>query len=101
MAVSWIGHALGLDGGAFYNFYSGFGQAVGSITLLGGIFTFWRHKRCHVTGCHRLGRMKVYDSEWTVCPKHHPSGEATPEKIDQHHRARLADHGDRYGDSTS
>lgn len=79
--MNWIDHALGLDGGALYNFYSGFGQAVGSITLLGGLFTFLNQRKCAVDGCRGRGRMKI--GEWTVCPSHHPDGAPTPEKIKQ------------------
>ena len=77
--MSWIQHALGFDGGDFYNFYSGFGSAVGSITLLGGLWSFLRQRRCQVDGCRHAGKMKV--GEWTVCPQHHPEGPVTPEKI--------------------
>lgn len=84
-----LGHFFGIDGGGFYNFYSGFAQAIGSITLLGGLGTFWLHKVCHVHNCHRLGRMKIEGSEWTVCHKHHPAGPATVDKITAHVQARL------------
>jgi len=79
--VDWIEHALGTDGGAFYHFYSGFGAAVGSITLLGGLLTFLTQRICQVDGCRGRGKMKV--GEWTVCAGHHPDGAPTPEKIKQ------------------
>ena len=81
--VSWIEHALGLDGGPIYNFYSGFGQAVGSITLLGGLFTYLNQRKCSVEGCRQRGKVKLPGTDWTVCAGHHPDGPLTQAKIDE------------------
>lgn len=80
--VEWmreLAHVLGVDGGSYYHFYSGFAAAVGSLSILGGIWTYWLHKRCGVEGCRHLGKMQA--GPWTVCPGHHPDGPPTPEKL--------------------
>lgn len=79
--MNWIGHLLGTDGKGYYDFYSGFAQAVGSIALLGGVAAFVHRHNCHVKGCWRLGKARVQGTEWVVCHHHHPDGHATVEKI--------------------
>lgn len=86
--VDWLNHALGTDGGAFYRFYSGFGTAIGSITLLGGLATFFQTRRCQVDGCTAVGKRTVPGTDWKVCPGHHPDGPLTQEKIERHMRDR-------------
>lgn len=72
-----IGHLFGTDGGAFYYFYSGFGAALSSVTIFGGLVTYLRQRRCSVDGCHHRGKVEV--NGWTVCPAHHPDGPLTLE----------------------
>ena len=70
---------VGTDGGPFYYFYSGFGAALSSITIFGGLLTFWRHEKCQVEGCHQPGKVEI--DGWTVCPGHHPDGPLTQENL--------------------
>lgn len=79
--IGYLSHVLGIDGGSFYNFYSGFAAAVGTLSILGGIATYWSNKRCAVDGCRHPAKMQA--GPWRVCPGHHPHGPATPEKLRQ------------------
>jgi hypothetical protein len=79
-----VNHLLGLDGQGGYYFWSGIAQGVGSVGLLGGAYALYRKHTCHVGHCHRLAKQKIDGSEWMVCHKHHPAGEATVEKIAAH-----------------
>jgi hypothetical protein len=81
LPVDWIAHLFGTDGGPFYYFYSGFGAALSSVTIFGGLLTFWRHEKCQVEGCHQRGKVEV--NGWTVCPGHHPDGPLTQENLER------------------
>jgi hypothetical protein len=84
-------HFLGIDGGSYYYFYSGIAAAAGTLSLLGGIATYWSNKKCAVDGCRHPGKMQA--GPWRVCPGHHPHGQATPEKLRQWADAQAASEG--------
>lgn len=83
-------HFLGFDGQEWYSFWSGVGADLGQVVLLGGAVAFYRKHECHVRGCHRLGRQRIAGKQWVVCHKHHPDGDATVDKINEHVRSRSA-----------
>lgn len=82
--VEWIRdlpHILGTDGGSYYYFYSGIAAALGTLSVVGGLATYWSNKRCAVDGCRHSAKMQA--GPWRVCAGHHPHGPATPEKLRQ------------------
>ena len=64
---------LGLDGGPWYNFFSGL---FGVLVIGGGlIYNAWvnaRRHNCHQPGCWRVGRFPVEGTAWMACHRHHP-----------------------------
>jgi hypothetical protein len=84
LRVSGLGHLFGTDGGDLYDFYSGFAQAIGSITLLGGLIALGRKHNCHVKGCWRIGRQQIEGKNWLLCHKHHPDGRPTSQDVLDH-----------------
>lgn len=74
-------HVLGCDQGAWYGFWSGLGNDLGGVALLGGLAALLRRHNCHVHTCWRMGRHRVEGTEWTVCRKHHPSGSPTHQEV--------------------
>jgi hypothetical protein len=74
-------HLLGLDGGDWYNFFSGiFGVLVFGGGLLTTAYVTARKHNCHQPGCWRVGRLPVQGTAYVVCHRHHPSP-PTPETI--------------------
>jgi hypothetical protein len=85
-----IGHLVGSDGGAWYNFWSGLGADIGGLTLLCGAYGIYRKHNCHVGGCWRIAKQQVIGTSWMVCHRHHPEGRPTAEQVAQVHSKILA-----------
>ena len=65
---------LGLDGGPFYNFFSGlFGVLVITGGLVANAWVNARRHNCHQPGCWRVGRLPVQGTAFVVCHRHHPN----------------------------
>ncbi len=61
--------------GASYQFWSGIGSDFGEVTLVFGVYLFWRHHNCKVRRCWRFHWHTSSDHDGAlVCRKHHPSG---------------------------
>ena len=80
-----LGHVLGSDGRAWYNFWSGFGADLGEVAFLGAAIGVYRKHNCHVQGCWRIAKQQVVGTSWVVCHHHHPEGRPTAEQIAQVH----------------
>ena len=66
-------HVFGLDGGAFYNFFSGiFGVLVFGGGMLTTAYVTARKHNCHQPGCWRVGHLPVDGTPFVVCHRHHP-----------------------------
>ena len=85
-----LGHVLGSDGRAWYNFWSGFGADLGEVAFLGAAIGVYRKHNCHVHGCWRIAKQQVVGTSWMVCHKHHPEGRPTADQIAQVHSKILA-----------
>ena len=84
-------HFLGLDGGAWYNFFSGlFGVLVVSVGLLWNAWVNARRHNCHQPGCWRVGRFPVDGTRLAACRRHHPSP-PNPETIQERYHLYLGD----------
>jgi hypothetical protein len=93
IVVMGLGHVLGSDGRAWYNFWSGFGADLGEVAFFGAAIGVYRKHNCHVHGCWRIAKQQVVGTSWMVCHKHHPEGRPTPEQIAQvHSRILRAEH---------
>ena len=79
-------HFLGIDGGPFYNFFSGiFGVLVFGGGLLTTAYVTARKHNCHQPRCWRVGRLPVQGTAYVVCRKHHPSPPAEDTIRDRWH----------------
>jgi len=88
--MHWV-HWSGVDGGAFYNFFSGiFGVLVFGGGLVTTAYVTARKHNCHQPRCWRIGRFPVDGTRLIACRKHHPSPPA-PETIQQHYHIYLGD----------
>jgi hypothetical protein len=71
--MSWS-RLFGLDGGPFYNFFSGL---FGVLVITGGlVVNAWvnaRRHNCHQPRCWRVGRLPVQGTAYVVCRRHHPN----------------------------
>lgn len=78
----WFIHFFGIDDGTSqqYLFWSGLGSDLGEVALLGGLVQIYRSNRCHVDGCHRIGRHHI--QHYRVCRIHHPG---VPDKVTAEH----------------
>lgn len=81
--MNWLSHILGMDNlsGQWYGFWSGFGSDVGELAIVGALYTQVRRHNCHVRKCWRVGRHKVYGTDFVVCRMHHPDGDPTPHDV--------------------
>jgi len=78
-----VWRVLGLDGGPFYNFFSGlFGVLVITGGLVANAWVNARRHNCHQPGCWRVGRLPVQGTAFVVCHRHHPNP-PTKETIQQ------------------
>jgi hypothetical protein len=75
--VMGLGHVLGTDGRAWYDFWSGFGADIGGLAFLGAGIGLYRKHNCHVHRCWRIAKQQVEGTTWMVCHKHHPDGKPT------------------------
>lgn len=66
-----------------YKFWSGIGNDL-PIYLLGVLPLWWHQRKCHVSGCHRLGRYTL--KHYKLCKRHHP---LVPTKVTHLHIAKL------------
>ena len=81
-----MGHYLGTDGGAWYNFYSGiFGVPVFGAGLLTTAWVTARRHNCHEPRCWRVGRFPVEGTAWSACRRHHPAPPQRGSIREQHH----------------
>jgi hypothetical protein len=88
-----LGHVLGSDGRAWYNFWSGFGADIGELAFVGAVVGLYRKHNCHVHGCWRIAKQQVVGTSWVVCHHHHPEGRPSAEQIAQvHSRILEAEH---------
>lgn len=82
------------ESGPYYGFFSGFGSDLGEVTLVAGLFAFFRHSNCHVKGCLRFGK-PVEGTPYRACHKHHPAHEGEKRNVsietihEMFHRNRL------------
>ena len=84
-------HFLGLDGGAWYNFFSGlFGVLVVGFGLLWNAWVNARRHNCHQPRCWRVGRFPVDGTLLFACRRHHPHP-PQPETIQQRYHLYLGD----------
>lgn len=88
MAVlHWLLHAIewtwntNPNGG--YNPFSG---PIPDVTLLGGIWLFYRKHNCHVQRCWRIAKHPIDGTPYVTCKKHHPH---VPDKVTTEHIGRL------------
>jgi hypothetical protein len=88
--VMGLGHVLGADGKAWYNFWSGIGADLGGFAVLGALVGVYRKHNCHVHGCWRIAKQQVVGTSWVVCHHHHPEGHPTAQQIAQVHSRNLA-----------
>lgn len=77
-------HWVGLDGGAYYNAYSGI---IPAIVIIGGFWAVLRKHTCVVRGCPRISRHMTAAGH-AVCHRHSPlySGNRAP-TVEQVHKA--------------
>jgi hypothetical protein len=86
-----LAHFLGLDGGAWYNFFSGlFGVLVITGGLVGNAWVNARRHNCHQPRCWRVGRLPVEGTPFVVCHRHHPAPPGA-ETIRQRHHLYVGD----------
>lgn len=66
---------FGIDhsSGPWYAFWSGFGADLGELTLVGAVVGSYRHHRCHVPRCWRLGHPDPSHG-FPACRAHHSLG---------------------------
>lgn len=62
----WMGLTDGT--GSWYLFWSGFAANITDLTLLGGAYLFYVHRKC--VSCYRLGKHHVEGTAWTTCHRH-------------------------------
>ena len=80
---------LGLDGGPFYNFFSGlFGVLVVGAGVLASAYVNAKRHNCHVKGCWRVGRQQVEGTSFVTCRRHHPEGKPSAARIERTWRER-------------
>lgn len=88
-----LGHILGTDGRAWYDFWSGLGADLGELAIIGAVAGMYRKHNCHVHRCWRLAKQPVTGTSWVVCHRHHPEGKPTVASIaeaDRRHHEALA-----------
>lgn len=77
---------------AMYQLWSGFIPALAIMSLVGGLWSHFKHINCHVHGCWRVGRYHV--ASYLVCRRHHPDapppGPVTQETIKAEYANRPA-----------
>ena len=84
-------HVFGLDGGPFYNFFSGiFGVLVFGGGMLTTAYVTARKHNCHQPHCWRVGHLPVDGTPCVVCHRHHPSPPAK-ETITKRYHLYLGD----------
>lgn len=80
-----LGHILGSDGRAWYDFWSGLGADIGELAFVGAVVGVYRKHNCHVHGCWRIAKQQVVGTSWVVCHHHHPQGRPSAEQVAQVH----------------
>jgi hypothetical protein len=90
--VMGLGHVLGTDGRAWYDFWSGFAADIGGLAFVGAAIGIYRKHNCHVHRCWRIAKQQVIGTSWMVCHRHHPLGRPTAQDVlDAHARVRVAE----------
>lgn len=63
-----------------YQLWSGFIPALAVVSLVGGLWSHYKHVNCHVHRCWRVGRYIVRG--YKVCHRHHPDDGVTRRGVD-------------------
>jgi hypothetical protein len=72
LSFHWLNELVHPLHGTGYQFWSGIGSDFGEVTLLAGLWLFYRTHNCHVYRCLRLAWHPHPASGHPVCRKHHP-----------------------------
>jgi hypothetical protein len=75
--------------GAMWGYYSNVLTVIGALVTFVAMFYGWKHVRCKVLWCGRVGTHKVDGTTARVCNKHHTR---------QHHLDLLRRHMEKYPD---